>query len=358
MDKQLSDIYYDPETGFGGPDKLYKTAKEKGLNVTRKFVTDWIAKQESAQILKQKPLKKKDFTTIRSERKRQFYQLDIMVYNRFKWKSYQYVICMIDIFSRYATARAMTNKRMETLIEAVKSMYEEMGACEVLEADNEFNKKEFITFAEDEGSKLFFFQPNEERKNAIVERFHYSLSTLIMKYRTASGDHDWPKALPKLLKNYNNRVHSTTKAKPIDIWNGKKTNKQTYNKPQVNIAVGDRVRIPEKSTIFSKGDRPLFSKEIYTVSEIVGNKLVLKDEKGKEMKLRIAKNEVQKITDVEVREKPEQEEKEHKETQKQLKQGRKLKEAGVEEKNVKEGKRTRNAKVWIDPETGEVYPLN
>ncbi len=39
------------------------------------------------------------------------YQMDIIVYNRYEYHKYKYILVVIDIYSRFAQARAMTNRK-------------------------------------------------------------------------------------------------------------------------------------------------------------------------------------------------------------------------------------------------------
>ena len=42
IEQELRDIYYNPETGYQSVERLYQKGKEKGLNVSRKIVKDWL----------------------------------------------------------------------------------------------------------------------------------------------------------------------------------------------------------------------------------------------------------------------------------------------------------------------------
>ncbi len=55
MDKQLADIYYNPETGFSGFDQFYNKVKDS--QYLKSDIWDWYKKQQVNQIYKQ-PQKK------------------------------------------------------------------------------------------------------------------------------------------------------------------------------------------------------------------------------------------------------------------------------------------------------------
>jgi len=81
--------------------------------------------------------------------------------------------------------------------------------------------------------------------------------------------------LDNLLKDYNNRKHSTIKMSPIDA-SSKENDAEVYiniNKPLlikniIKFKVGDYVRISRLKEIFAKSYLPNWSEEIFTVDQI------------------------------------------------------------------------------------------
>jgi hypothetical protein len=216
-----------------------------------------------------KPIRRtKKFNSIYANYPRQCYQMDIIVYDRYIYHNYKYILVVIDIYSRYATARAMTNRRMETIIENFEDIIKELKPPEKLECDNEFNKKEFIDVLTRYDIKPIFSHPDELHKNAIVERFNGTLAVILQKVRISLKRYDWYNYLIDVLHNYNNTVHSTTKETPVSIWEGKEYNKQTVNFVNNTLKVGDKVRIMRKKKAFSKGDIIKYSTDIYLIEKI------------------------------------------------------------------------------------------
>jgi hypothetical protein len=76
-----------------------------------------------------------------------------------------------------------------------------------------------------------------------------------------------------LVKNYNNTVHSTLKCTPTEIWEGKAESKQKLQFVEQTLKIDDHVRIKISKSIFSKGDQQEFSKSVYKINEIDGNKI-------------------------------------------------------------------------------------
>ena len=47
IEQELRDLYYNPETGLQSAEKLYQKAKEEKINVSRKFVKEWLKTQDT-----------------------------------------------------------------------------------------------------------------------------------------------------------------------------------------------------------------------------------------------------------------------------------------------------------------------
>ena len=115
---------------------------------------------------------------------------------------------------------------------------------------------------------------------------------MLAKWREASGKKDWYRVLPRMYEIYNTSTHSTIKAKPNDVWDGKDTNKQTITVIQDQLKPGDKVRIRMTKKVFQKGDAIKFSREIYTIKEKKGKKWVIVDDKDKPLSRRYSEDEL------------------------------------------------------------------
>jgi hypothetical protein len=117
--------------------------------------------------------------------------------------------------------------------------------------------------------------PEQENKNAIIERFHRTLRNLLLKYVVAKGK-AYIDDLDKLVRNYNTTEHRTIKQRPIDIWNGINANEQTITRVEHNFSVGDKVRKQTKKGVFEKASSTAnYSVKVYTITKIEGNAIYL-----------------------------------------------------------------------------------
>jgi hypothetical protein len=334
-------IFYDKKEGLTNINKLYEKIQEVNPNISKNELQKFYDKQAINKIMK--PIRKpKHFSSYMANYPSHIYQLDIINYTRFKQNNYKYIVCMIDIYSRYLMAKPMTNREMPTIIKNVKDMIEENGPPYKLECDNEFNKKEFINAMDEYNIKIRFSDPDEDWKNPIVERVNGTLQTLLQRIRLLTKDNFWFKYLEDAVYNYNNSTHSTTRHKPIEIWKGEKPNEQSVEDIKHKYIPGDKVKIITKKELFDKIDTVKASKETYVVEQVKGNKIKLfgQDKLYKPHEISIVYELDDDDIDYDIG-KPSQEAKEHK---KELSNKR----IGIDESNIIEGKRERKPKVFYD----------
>ena len=277
MEKIIEDLIYDPKYGLSNEGKLYKKLKKDGIEITHSQLNDLLKRQYFYQVTKEQREPKR-FNIIWSPYVGFNYQMDIMVYNRFKYNNYQYILCIIDVHSRYAACRGMTNVTDANILKNMKSIFEEIGIPKTINCDLEFNTKLIKKYAEENDIKFYFSEPYDKIKNSIVERFNYTLARLLNKYRIAAKRYDWNNYLNDIVFNYNHNFHSGIRAVPNDVFNGKDFNHQPI-RPNIKheFNVGDKVRIKVKKSIFDKNDITTYSKEVYRIEKVDKNKIYLFD---------------------------------------------------------------------------------
>ena len=112
-------------------------------------------------------------------------------------------------------------------------------------------------FFKDNNVKIY--HTNSHLKAVVIERFNRTLRELMMKEFVKNNNTIYYNILPKLIKIYNNRYHSTIKMKPIEINKNNekyiKENTYTYNKAAKfpKFKINDLVRISlKRRDIFDK----------------------------------------------------------------------------------------------------------
>ena len=173
-------------------------------------------------------------------------------------KGYKYIFTNIDIFSKYAYAYPIKSKK----IQDIKPCFEKISKKnkpKYIWSDKEptFFSKEMQKFFKDNNVKIY--HTNSHLKAVVIEGFNRSLCEVMMKEFVKNNNTIWYNILPKLIKIYNSRYHSTIKIKPIEVnKNNEKNIKEniyTYNKTSKNpkFKIGDLVRISlKRRNLFDK----------------------------------------------------------------------------------------------------------
>ena len=128
-------------------------------------------------------------------------------------------------------------------------------------------------------------QAEDKRTLSVVERFNRTIKNYLRKYFTAYNTYNWIDIIDDIIENYNNSYHSTLKTSPNQITKDQIERNYTDNiihnaqmKSKLNINVGDMVRTLNSKTIFDKeGEK--YSKVVYEVVSIIGNKYQIKNNK-------------------------------------------------------------------------------
>ena len=120
------------------------------------------------------------------------------------------------------------------------------------------------------------YHTNSHVKAVIIERFNRSLRELMLKEFIKNNNTVWYNILPKLIKMYNNRYHTTIKMKPIEVNRNNekyiKENIHTYNKTDKmpKFKINDLVRISlKRRDIFDQPSSNIkWSEELFKIHSI------------------------------------------------------------------------------------------
>ena len=96
-----------------------------------------------------------------------------------------------------------------------------------------------------------------EGNSVVVEKFIRTLKNKIFRHMTAISKNVYFDVLDDIVNKYNNTVNRTIKLKPIDVADHSFTEyNEDFNKKDLKLKVGDRVRISKYRNIFPKGYTP------------------------------------------------------------------------------------------------------
>eukprot|EP01043_Picozoa_sp_COSAG02_P095796 COSAG02_NODE_32125_length_522_cov_0.411348_1_plen_135_part_10 len=120
--------------------------------------------------------------------------------------------------------------------------------------------------------RQYVSDPKDYSKNAIVERFNRTFRRLMLVDKKQRNNAPQTREdVARHVKNYNNDLHSTIKAKPEMVYKLKDTNKQKYKFIDFKLSKGDKVRTLNKNALFDKGTYE-YSDKVYTIKEKNGKR--------------------------------------------------------------------------------------
>ena len=187
-----------------------------------------------------------------------------------KNKGIKYLLCAIDLYSKYAFVIPLNDKKGISIVNVFNKIIKKSNRKPNkiwVDQGGEFYHNVFEKWLSD--NDINMYSTYNEGKSVVAERFIRTLKNKLYKHMTATGKNLYYDVLDDVVNKYNNTKHSTIKMKPIDVGdNNKRVYIDEHNEKDSRFKVGDRVRIPKFKNIFAKGYTPNWSKEIFIVDKI------------------------------------------------------------------------------------------
>ena len=186
-----------------------------------------------------------------------------------KNKGIKYILCAIDLYSKYAFLIPLKDKKGISIVNAFDKIIKQSNRKPNkiwVDQGGEFYNNVFEKWLSD--NDINMYSTYNEGKSAVAERFIRTLKNKLYKHMTATGKNVYYDVLDDVINKYNNTKHSTIKMKPIDVKNNKRVYIDEHNEKHSKFKVGNRVRISRYKNIFAKGYAPNCSSEIFIVDKI------------------------------------------------------------------------------------------
>ena len=201
--------------------------------------------------------------------------LDLKDYGPKNNRGYRYVLVIIDNFSKFGWTIPLKNKNARTIKDSFENILtNSKRKPNLFESDRgkEFYNNIFQDFLNKNDIKLY--SRNSSYGAVLAERFNRTIRDLLKKIVFENGDAKWIDILPTITKQYNNKVHSSTKLTPIQA-SLKKNEGCVYKnlldkrkKVKPKFQINDLVRTADLKKTFSKGDTTNWSYKLYKITEI------------------------------------------------------------------------------------------
>ena len=346
MNSDLEKYY--KKFNFPAASTFWIKLKGEDIKVTKKEVDEFIASRVEQQQTTIKAEKKRNSGRIVAYYPLSLIQMDIFDLSRYASsnKQYKYILCIIDVYTRYVWCYKMKNKDNVNVFDCFKKFMMDSNLKKysptilMSDHDSTFMSPLFQQILRDND---VIHQPNilnDHHALGLIDSFTRTLKKTMSRMILQNNSSNWIDNIAEIVDNYNDTGHSAIKnIKPKDAFLEKNHRtiydinyeKSFYNNVKSDIDVGDKVRI-KLSGKFRKGTDARYTDEVYTVTKVRSNTITLNnDEVYKRSSLLIVpkttktdeKNLIVKIN-------------------KQNKTDRALKAEGVDLANILENPRTRN----------------
>jgi len=279
VDEELRGIYYDPShpAGYSGVEPLLKYV---GRRFRPRAVKEWMQSQDTYTL--HKPIRRK-FNRNRYivNNIDELWQADLndmrslAKYN----DGFNYILAVIDVFSKHGFMVALKNKTGSSVVHAFDKIFKTSGRKpDNIQTDKggEFTAREVKRFFKSHGIN-YYTTKNPDTKAAVVERWNRTIKTRMWRYLTHHNSYRYIDVLDDLVKAYNNSRHRTIKMAPVEV-NDENVLEVWYNmqprrakKVKPKFKVGDTVRITKEKRFFQKGYETKWSEELFTINRVISH---------------------------------------------------------------------------------------
>lgn len=197
---------------------------------------------------------------------------------------FTFVLCVIDVFSKYAWAIPLKNKSGKSIVDAFKTIFSQTERRPgMLFSDKgvEFENRVFQKFLKQHDIKHAHAN-NAETKAAVVERWQRTLKTKLFKRFTATEEYRYVDGLLEdVVSAYNQSYHRSIKMKPcevtdervLEVYNNLYSKWTPHSSQKPKFKEGDYVRISREKKKFEKGYLWNWSEEIYKIVQVIPHQL-------------------------------------------------------------------------------------
>ena len=184
-------------------------------------------------------------------------------------KGFRFLICVIDLFSKYVWVVPLKDKKGTSIVNAFQKILDDSNRKPNkiwVDKGSEFYNNSFRKWLEDNDMEMYSI--HNEGKSVVAERFVRTLKTKTYKYMTLVSKNMYIDKLDDIVGEYNNTYHRTSKIKPVDVKDNTYIDfKKEVNDKDPKFKVGDHVKISKHKNIFGKGYTPNWSEEFFVVSK-------------------------------------------------------------------------------------------
>ena len=167
-------------------------------------------------------------------------------------KGFRLLLCVIDIFSKYAWIIPLKDKKGISIVNGFQKILNDSKRKPNkiwVDKGSEFYNNSFKKWLKDNDIEMHSI--HNEGKSVVAERFIRTLKNKIYKYMTSITKNVYIDKLDDILNKYNNRYHRTIKMTSVDVKDNTYRNfEKEVNAKDPIFKVGDYVRISKYKKCF------------------------------------------------------------------------------------------------------------
>ena len=182
---------------------------------------------------------------------------------------YMYSLLSYDTFSKYLTSFPLKNRKPDSIQAGLEHLVQTLPFTILniyWDKEGSFLSHKIQKWLQDH--KISNYTTNSKVKAPGVERVIRTIRLAVQRHFEHTGVQQWMDYLPTFVSNYNNRRHSTTKLRPLDLVNDPmltvtpaNTEHRAYRLPDI----GSFVRLNRLRGVFEKEASGNWTREIFRV---------------------------------------------------------------------------------------------
>ena len=185
-------------------------------------------------------------------------------------KGFRFLLCVIDIFGKYAWVVPLKDKKSISIVSAFLKILDKSRRKPNkiwVDKGSEFYNSCFKKWLKDNDIEMYSI--HNEGKSVVAERFFRTLKNKIYEYMIAISKNVYIDRLDDIVNEYNNTYHKTIMMKPVDVKDNTYIDfKKEVTDKDPKFKVGDYVRISKYKNIFAKRYMPNWSEKVFVISKI------------------------------------------------------------------------------------------
>ena len=142
---------------------------------------------------------------------------DMQLIRKFN-KGFRFLLCLIDIFSKYAWVVPLKDKKGVSIVDAFQKILDDSNRKPNkiwVNEGSKFYNSSFKKWLKD--SDIEMYSVHNEGKSVVAEKFVRTLKTKIYKFMTSVSKNVYIDKLDDIVCEFNNTNHRTIKMKPADV---------------------------------------------------------------------------------------------------------------------------------------------